>query len=121
MKKEIIQLSENDLHKIVKESVKNILSELDWRTYASARNKALQKSKDSDITPQERAFNKRRAMNFDDASSRAFINKHGVTKAEANNAHNIGYLDDEALRAGAELGRHHRGGDEYKNGHWRKK
>ena len=32
MSKQILKLTENDLHNIIKESVNKILSELDWRT-----------------------------------------------------------------------------------------
>lgn len=34
-----IRLTEGQLNKIIKESVKNVLSELDWRTYANASAK----------------------------------------------------------------------------------
>ena len=40
MSKRRIRLTESDLHNIIKESVNNILSELDWRTYQSAADKA---------------------------------------------------------------------------------
>ncbi len=39
MDKRLIKLSESDLHKIVKESVNKVLTELDWRTYANAAKK----------------------------------------------------------------------------------
>ena len=39
MKKKVIRLTEGDLHRIVKESVNQILTELDHRTYASAEQK----------------------------------------------------------------------------------
>lgn len=39
-KKQVIRLTEGDLHKIIKESVNNILSELDWKTYANAGKEA---------------------------------------------------------------------------------
>ena len=39
MNKQIIRITESDLHEIVKESVKKVLTELDWRTYASAAKK----------------------------------------------------------------------------------
>ena len=39
MNKKLIRLSESDLHNIVKESVNKVLTELDWRTYASAAKK----------------------------------------------------------------------------------
>lgn len=38
--KKHIKLSETQLHNIIKESVNHILSELDWRTYDSAEEKA---------------------------------------------------------------------------------
>ena len=39
MNKKLIRLTESDLHKIVKESVNKVLTELDWKTYASAADK----------------------------------------------------------------------------------
>ena len=40
MKKNIIRITESDLHRIIKESVNNIISELDWKTYANAAKRA---------------------------------------------------------------------------------
>lgn len=42
-KKQIIRLTESDLHKIIEESVEQIISELDWRTYDKAAEKAFEK------------------------------------------------------------------------------
>lgn len=39
MEKKLIRLTEADLHKLIKESVKNVLTELDWRTYVNAARK----------------------------------------------------------------------------------
>ena len=39
MDKQIVKITESDLHKIVKESVNKVLTELDWRTYANAAKK----------------------------------------------------------------------------------
>ncbi len=39
MNKNRIRLTESQLHSIIKESVKQVLSELDWKTYANAANK----------------------------------------------------------------------------------
>lgn len=36
MNKQVIRLTEGDLHKIIKESVSKILTELDWKTYMNA-------------------------------------------------------------------------------------
>ena len=40
MNTKVIRLTESDLHRIVKESVNKVLTELDWRTYANAGKKA---------------------------------------------------------------------------------
>ena len=37
--KQRIRLTESELHRLIKESVNNILSELDWKTYANAAKK----------------------------------------------------------------------------------
>ena len=34
-----VRLTESQLHNVIKESVKQVLSELDWKTYANAANK----------------------------------------------------------------------------------
>lgn len=39
MNRQLINLTESDLHKIVRESVNKVLTELDWRTYANAAKK----------------------------------------------------------------------------------
>lgn len=45
-KKNIIRLTESDLKRVIAESVKNIISELDWKTYANAAKKAYNKGED---------------------------------------------------------------------------
>ena len=40
-KKQLVRLTEGDLHRIIKESVNNILSELDWKTYQSGCSKSI--------------------------------------------------------------------------------
>ena len=37
--KQRIRLTEGQLHRIIDESVRNVLTELDWKTYASAERK----------------------------------------------------------------------------------
>lgn len=44
-KKQTIRLNESQLHRVIKESVKQVLNELDWKTYANAQHAALQRSK----------------------------------------------------------------------------
>ena len=43
MNKRLIRLTESDLHRIVKESVNKVLTELDWKTYRSAAMKSAQR------------------------------------------------------------------------------
>lgn len=45
MAKKLVKLTETDLHRIIKESVNKVLTELDWRTYASAAEKRAQQGK----------------------------------------------------------------------------
>ena len=54
MIKKIVKLTENDLHKIIKESVKNILSEIDWRTLDQAEKKAALDAERVRTAPEKR-------------------------------------------------------------------
>ena len=54
MAKKIVKLTENDLHKIIKESVKNILSEIDWRTLDQAEKKAELEAERARTAPEKR-------------------------------------------------------------------
>ena len=59
MNKKLIRLTESDLHRIVKESVNRVLTELDWKTYANAaRKRALQGADDKVIGDLDAAANK---------------------------------------------------------------
>lgn len=50
-RKNTIRLTEPDLHQIIKESVNNILSELDWKTYANAAQKRAQQADENPNKP----------------------------------------------------------------------
>ena len=119
--KQKIKLTESDLHRIIKESVKQVLSELDWRTYQSAAEKSMKQSHNGDLSPQERAFNKNRSYYFDNYADKKFRNKHGMSRYSARHAHETWDSPLDALRAGAEVGRNDKGGYEYRDGKWRKK
>lgn len=44
--KQVIRLTESDLHRVIKESVRQVISELDWKTYVNAaRKRSQQKEK----------------------------------------------------------------------------
>lgn len=46
--KQLIRLTESALHNLIAEAAQEILSELDWRTYANAAQKSYQKAKEYD-------------------------------------------------------------------------
>lgn len=70
-----IKLTEGDLHRMIKESVKQVLSELDWKTYDSAMRKAAQRGEWE------------RAGDFGEASKRAFNRDFGTN----NNVYDYNY------------------------------
>lgn len=63
-----IKLTESELKRIVTESVQEILQELDWRTYDSARAKAQEKA-DSTDNRFEKQRRQNQAKDFTKASS----------------------------------------------------
>ena len=66
MSKRTVRLTESELKNIITESVKNIISELDWKTYANAAKKASKRSK------QYGDKEYKRAERFSKAASDAF-------------------------------------------------
>lgn len=73
--KTIFRLTESELRSFIGESVKKILSELDWRTYASAAQKNDEWRKEN---PNHRANKWNRSMDFRNAARDAFDKKHGL-------------------------------------------
>ena len=73
--KAIFRLTESELRGFIGESVKKILSELDWRTYASAAQKNDEWRKEN---PNHRANKWNRSMDFRSAARDAFDKKHGL-------------------------------------------
>lgn len=72
-KKNTIRLTENELKNIITESVKNIISELDWKTYANAARKASQQAG----TRYDKGNDKERSYRFANAASDAFNKEFG--------------------------------------------
>lgn len=66
-----IKLTESQLHNIISESVKDILSELDWRTYQSAYEK------DTDPNYPKKPGRRGRASDFRQATTNAFNRQNG--------------------------------------------
>ena len=71
MNKKVIRLTEGDIHRIVKESVNKVLTELDWRTYANAAKKSReQASNDWDMAEND-PKNYNHYYDYDKHSTRA--------------------------------------------------
>ena len=62
--KKLVRLNESDLHRVIKESVNKVLTDLDWRTYANAAKKAREQGRDS-------------RWDFDRATERALDKQYG--------------------------------------------
>lgn len=73
--KKLIRLTESDLHKIVKESVNKVITELDWRTYASAAKKGDKWRKEH---PNHRVNQWNRVNDFEVAARDEFDKAHGL-------------------------------------------
>lgn len=73
-KKQIIRLTEGDLHRIVKESVQRILNEADPRSWAAVANRYDQ------TDPQKAAYARQRA-------AQQWNNQYGVNNSSTNNVY----------------------------------
>ena len=74
---EKIKLTESELHRIVKESVQEVLKELDWRTYDNAKCKALDKADNTDnVYEKKRRLNQ--ARDFTAASAERYTKQYGL-------------------------------------------
>jgi len=83
----MIKLTESDLHKVIKESVNKVLTELDWKTYMNAARKRKQQADDRRVALHKEFPNSMssiRRNNLDDMSDelekhaeKSFQKKHG--------------------------------------------
>lgn len=101
-KKQVIRLTESDLHRIIKESVNKVLTELDWKTYANAEKKAIERGDTSywrekgetfPNTISKAADQRIRAKRFGDAAKDAFNRDFGYQQGEH-------FYDDDYQRVG---------------------
>ena len=142
-KKQLIRLTESDLHNIIKESVNNILTELDWRTLASAEEKAHKKAMDAKsdeerllalnqtynlkngkIRKQNDIYDGINSDNFNVQSSypkskQKFDDKQDFYQNINTGKEKTSYRKQ--LGGAAKIAQFNRGEDEYKDGKWRKK
>jgi hypothetical protein len=68
-----LRLTETDLHRIIKESVKQCLTELDWKTYANATKKAKEWREENPYK-----YDRNRGFDFERATKDAFLKKYGL-------------------------------------------
>lgn len=127
MNKNRIKITENELKQIVTESVKKVLTELDWRTYASAGEKAA-KQRDNAKDEITRIIRGQQAKAFDDASHEAYIKQYGLEDRV-----NLGYRGNQNLNNASrkelrslklrdqDTKNFYDGNSEYKNGKWQTK
>ena len=107
--KKVIRLTESDLHRVIKESVKQVMNELDWRTYDNAARKSYFRARDAQ-TSAEREYHKRRYDRFNNATKNAFEKKFGTRDMVGRD--NPPRNNREVLGQ-AQFAIHNRGGDEY--------
>lgn len=112
MRRNRIKLSESQLHRVIEESVKNILSELDYKTYANAAKKSLERAntaywKDRGDTPNSairKAVDARlRSKRFGNAAKDTFNRDYGYQN---------GYMWDDDF-ADVKLGGDFESGEEF--------
>ena len=112
MQKKVIRLTESDLHRIIKESVNNILreaklNEMHPLTYASARDKQIQRNNDYDnlkpLSKKPKGYDNHRAERFNQAAVDTYNDKYnefGLSNGKPY-AHNImdydGTVDDDFM------------------------
>ena len=71
-----IRLSESYLHRVIKESVKGVINELNWKTYMNAAKKAYDSAENDDEED--------RAWKFADAAEKAFNRDYGYIEPDDN-------------------------------------
>ena len=144
MKKNLIRLTESDLHRIIKESINNVLTELDWRTLANAEDKAMDKAINAKSEP-ERKLSTMQANNFrnaklkkqqdmyDGIDSVIYDTEHRypASKTVDDNGEKRFFSDRgfgkertslrKQLGGASKIAQFNRGEDEYRNGKWQKK
>ena len=120
-------MTESQLRQIVTESVKNVLSELDWRTYQTAANKAdnLSDKAEDEYEKQRRNIQRRK---FQDKGREMFSKQYNLKDFDDNislpqserKQPSQGELKQASKRT-KDMTNFFRGKQEYKNGNWQDK
>ena len=120
-----IKLTESDLHNIIKESVNNILSELDWRTYDNASEKAYRLSDEAN-NPYEKKRRKNQAINFAKMAKEKYSSQYNLPQSfdrdmEYGNIEPTQGQLKNAARRNQDTTNFFNRKSEYKNGKWQDK
>ena len=126
MNKKTIRLTESDLHNIIKESVNNILSELDWRTYQSAADKAEELASNATFDNYEKLRRKRQAHRLQKTAIDRTNSQYGLPEDfDEKMTHGDGISFEptqgqlkNASRRQKDLQKYFRGESSYKDGKW---
>ena len=83
MNKKLIRLTESDLHRIVKESVNKVLTEMDWKTYMNAAQKDYKAGPmfQTYANPNDAPSRNERSRRFAKAAEDALNRDYGYKKA----------------------------------------
>lgn len=122
-----IRLTESQLKQIVTESVKTILTELDWRTYETAAKKA-QEAYDNATDEYERKRRDVQRRKFQEKAKEMYAKQYGLENFDTEQEKP---LDDrkeptqgelkQASRRVKDMTDFYQGNQEYKNGKWQNK
>lgn len=79
MNKKLIRLTESDLHRIVKESVNKLLTELDWTTYSNYQKRRMAQANQARQNGDYEKENmwRQKAIQGGNAAGNAMRQKHG--------------------------------------------
>ena len=113
--KKIVRLTEQDLHRIIKDSVDRCLNELDWRTYQNAARKSKVQGFDQNLSKPEQEMYKRRAEKFSDKRDSELSDLYDIDMSDYHrfNPNMVHVYSDKQMRGLSAIGRNKRNGDEY--------
>ena len=133
-----IKLTESELHEFIAENVRNIISELDWRTYTSAYEKSKER-RNKEEDPYLKSVYNDQTLNFMRQAGKRMHEQYGLDYEDVQNAYRYiefykknGYYSDKlpkpsrkAFKAMSQMLKDkqnfYQGKQEYKDGSWKNK
>lgn len=115
-----IKLTESQLKQIVNESVRNVLSEMDWRTYSNAARKAAHLAATAeDETEKQRRNSQRR--NFHDKAGKMYRKQYGLQDYDFEESQAPEDVLARVSKRKHDAENFYLGNQEYRNGKWQNK